>query len=159
MELLKPQIDLVLIQFLLLFAFIIPAIFFLISQQNTLKAIQPANRLMEPGMVWLQLIPLFGMIWQFFVVNRIAESIQRELTGRMGIAQQQPVQNAFGQNPTQSAGVAYCVLFCLSVVPYPLLRGLFSLGCVICWIIYWVELVKYKNKIRSMSLSTDQPVH
>jgi len=51
--------------------------YFLITQQNTLKAIQQQNRLMRPGEVWLQLIPLFGIVWQFIVVTRISDSIRR----------------------------------------------------------------------------------
>ena len=34
---------------------------------------------MRPGQVWLQLIPLFGQVWQFVVVTRIAGSIQKEI--------------------------------------------------------------------------------
>ncbi|SRR5215203_1959020 len=70
------------LQFLFLGLFLIPAIFFLLTQQNTLKAIQPHNRAMSPGQVWLQLIPIFGMIWQFFVVSKISDSLRRELAAR-----------------------------------------------------------------------------
>ena len=55
---------------------LIPTVFFLLTQQNILKNIQTQNRAMHPGEVWLQLIPIFGSIWAFFVVSRIAESIQ-----------------------------------------------------------------------------------
>ena len=58
---------------------IVPFILFLLHQQNTLKNVQAHNRTMAPGQVWLQLIPLFGMVWQFIVVTRISESIKREL--------------------------------------------------------------------------------
>lgn len=37
--------------------FVVVAILFLLTQHNTLKAIQPQNRAMSPGEVWLQLIP------------------------------------------------------------------------------------------------------
>ena len=59
---------------------LIPLIFFLVTQQNTLEAIQPENRTISPGEVWLQLIPLFNFVWCFIVVNRVSESINREFS-------------------------------------------------------------------------------
>src|SRR5689334_14549782 len=43
---------------------------------NAQSAIPPEHRRIEPGMVWLLLIPLFGLIWNFFVFQRIPESYQ-----------------------------------------------------------------------------------
>src|ERR1700730_6662779 len=65
-------------QVLLFLAFLIPAIFFLLTEHVTMKRIRPENRKMSPGLVWLQLIPLLGQIWQFFVVVNIAGSIKKE---------------------------------------------------------------------------------
>jgi len=62
----------------LLLLFIVPAILFVLTQQNTLKAIRPENRLLSPGLVWLQFIPVFGQVWQFIVVGRIAGSAVRQ---------------------------------------------------------------------------------
>jgi hypothetical protein len=52
----------------LVLGYLVALILFLIAQQNTLEAIQPQNRKMQPGEMWLQLIPLFNLIWQFIVV-------------------------------------------------------------------------------------------
>lgn len=145
------------LQLLLLLALLIPAIFFLITQQNTLKAIKPENRLMHPGLVWLQLIPLFGQIWMFFVVVKIAASVQLELISRdsdsiLGFADAASVE-ATGQRPTQAIGIAECtmtVLAYLIQLAEPRL-ALFSmvlwLAAFVCWIIYWVQLAGYKNKL------------
>jgi hypothetical protein len=145
------------IQILLLLALVVPAIFFLISQQNTLKAVKPENRLMQPGLVWLQLIPFFSNIWQFFVVVKIAGSIQRELASRHD-------DSIFGadalladggvQRPTQGIGIAYGVLytivtlFALAKLSATTTAGLFAWGMIICWIIYWVQLARFKNKLK-----------
>ena len=56
---------------LIFIGYLATLIFFLIAQQNTLKSIKPHNRKMQPGEVWLQLIPVFNLIWQFIVVGRI----------------------------------------------------------------------------------------
>src|SRR5215217_3595495 len=126
-------------QFLFLALFLIPAIFFLLTQQNTLKAIQPHNRTMSPGQVWLQLIPIFGMIWQFFVVSKISDSLRRELAARNTTFSFEEKPNAVVTanlpRPTYSIGIAYCILMWGMIVP--LLNGVFALAAIVCWIIYW----------------------
>jgi hypothetical protein len=118
--------------------FLLPFIFYLITLQNTLKAIKPEHRSMEPGMVWLMFIPLFNIVWQFIVVIRISESIQREL-----IAREQPAQD----KPAYSPGMAYCILSLLGWIP--LLGALCSIAALVCWIIHWVKVNEYKNQFLS----------
>ena len=131
---------------------LIPMIFFLLTQQNTLKSIQPANRLMEPGLVWLQLIPLFGLVWQFIVVSRISDSIRNEFNSWqtddsiLGYSDSESMRLAY-RRPTYDIGLAYCILFCCSIVP--MLGSLAAIAGFVCWIIYWVKLAEYKKKISS----------
>lgn len=77
---------------------LIPTIFFLLTLQNTLKAVQPGNRYMPPANVWLMLIPVFNIIWQFIVVARVSDSIRAELAARGTPA---------GDRPTYSIGLTY----------------------------------------------------
>jgi len=56
--------------------FLIPTILFLLTLQNTLKRVCKKNRMIEPGQVWLNLIPLFNIVWQFIMINRIADSLK-----------------------------------------------------------------------------------
>ena len=42
----------------------------------SLQAVPPEHRKMPPGQVWLLLIPLFNLVWNFFVFQRIPESYQ-----------------------------------------------------------------------------------
>lgn len=139
----------------ILFAFLIPAILFLLAQQNTLKTIQPENRLMQPGMVWLQCIPVFGQYWQFRVVSRISDSIRQEIASRqddsiLGFADALSVEQ-LEKRPTFQIGIAYCILITIGVIlaqiQVPLVQGWFSLAGMICWIIYWVQLAKWKRKL------------
>src|SRR5229473_1027616 len=59
---------------------------FLIAAHHTLQKVlyrvRPSNRLMEPGSVWLNLIPVFGFIWSFFMATRIPESLRKEFRDR-----------------------------------------------------------------------------
>lgn len=145
------EVGFILIFFLIVIAIIlIPAIFFLITQQNTLRAIQPENRTMNPGEVWLQLIPLFGIVWQFFVVSRISDSIRNEYNSWAN----DTIFSSEGGNqinytysrPTYGIGLAMCICNCCTIVPC--LGYLASLGALVCWIVYWVQLADHKGKVQ-----------
>lgn len=135
-------------QFLFLFAFLIPFVLFILTQQNTLKTIQPDNRLMPPGQVWLQIIPFFGLFWQFVVVSRLAGSLKKQFARQ----HQFSFENIEGKNltnlntnPTYGIGITYCILFCCSIIP--ILGAFTALAGIICWIIYWVQLAGFKRKL------------
>lgn len=113
-------------------------------------------------MVWLQLIPLIGLIWQFFVVTKIADSISKELETTkddsiLGISN--TAIDALDKRPTFAIGITYCILSTASIIWnmvtmqtllwINIITLLLALSGMICWIIYWVNLAKYKNRIQS----------
>ena len=107
------------LQIALLFAFVIPAILFFLAQQRILQVISPENREMSPGSVWLQFIPVFGMVWQFIVVTRIARSVSKEMVSKMGdsILDHSQVQiKETDESPTYTIGIAYCILTTFGVI-------------------------------------------
>ena len=133
---------------------------------------------MHPGMVWLQLIPLFNYLWAFIVVRRIADSLSKQYTvfqsdSIFGTADED-AKKAIGKRPTYGIGLAYCLLL-LSVPLVVIFFNLFAefrpvsaenpvtsgadvalgfsivilvLAAIVCWIIYWVQLVACKKKLR-----------
>jgi hypothetical protein len=136
------------LQIALLLAFVIPAILFFLAQQKTLQVISPENREMSPGSVWLQLIPAFGLVWQFIVVIRIANSVSKEMASRVGesILDYSEIQiKETDDNSTYTIGIAYCILTTLGVIINytnrysPVYLGLFGslfvLTGMVCWII------------------------
>lgn len=122
---------------LFLLLFIIPVIFYLITLQKTLEAIIPENRKLPPPQVWLLLIPLFNLIWQFVTVNSISDSIKAECY-RLNV----PVKE---DRPTFNIGQAKNVLSLCGLIP--VIGAVFTLASVVCWIIYWIKVNEYKNLI------------
>lgn len=59
-------------------------IWFLIATYSALSACAQKNRDMEPGMVFLQLlpVPIFPLVWKFLIVFRTASSLEREYRKR-----------------------------------------------------------------------------
>jgi len=53
---------------------IVVAVFYCLTMQKALERCAPSNRAMVPGMVWLLFIPLFNIVWQFFVVLNVSKS-------------------------------------------------------------------------------------
>jgi hypothetical protein len=149
------------LQIILLVAFLIPAILFMLTQRSTLRAVRSENRRIQPGLIWLQLIPVFGFVWQFIVVFRISDSIRKEIESRqddsiLGLPDAAAVEE-LGKRPTLNIGLAYCICITISVcmqlgkidqVPILIyIIGLLFWSGTTCWIIYWVKLARYKTKL------------
>lgn len=162
---------------LLLLLFLIPAILFLLTQQNMLRRIQLQNRKMIPGLIWLQLIPVLGQLWQFFVIVKIAASIKKELVSR----HEDPL---FGSDvtkielesgrPTLVIGLVYSIVMwiCYLLSVYEAVRevrysakatlagtaaemdaGLVTVGflaftTIACWIVYWIILAVWARRLK-----------
>lgn len=106
--------------------------------QSTIKEINSDNRKIQPNEIWPILIPLLGFIWHFIIINIMADSLKAEFTQR-NIANDE-------ERPGYSIGLAYCILFCCSIIPA--IGGLAFLGGFVCWIIYWVKINGYKLKLQ-----------
>ena len=133
-----PQ-ELIIISMVLLIPLsLIPLIFYLLTIQNTLYAISSENRKMQPGQVWLSLIPLFGLVWQFIIVNRLADSLKDEFVSKNIKIDE--------ERPGIGIGLAYCILFACSVIPF--VGFVTVIGGLICWIIYWSKINDYKIKLK-----------
>lgn len=122
----------------LIFVFlIVPYIFYIITLQSTLNAISEGNRQMPSSNVWLLLIPLFGTIWHFIVIGKLADSIRNEANDRNIYINE--------SRPAYGIGLAMCITNCLIFLP--ILGTFASLGFLICWIIYWSKMAGYKREL------------
>jgi hypothetical protein len=82
-------------------------IFFLLTMMRALQRVSPPNRLMQPGMVWLNLIPCVNLVWQFFIATQVPDSLKNEFQAR-GL----PEQGDFGRG----IGLGYCILSIITTV-------------------------------------------
>ncbi|MFZ0301610.1 MAG: hypothetical protein WAL75_02950 [Terracidiphilus sp.] len=132
-ELLQPMHLFVI--FIIFGLFLIPAIIYLLTLQNALGKCPPVSRTMDPAMVWLLLIPLFHLIWHFFVVMALAKSIGNEYR-RRGIPCPDPL-------PGQSIGIAMCICGCFSIIP--IINFLAGPAELVLWIMYWVKIAEFSR--------------
>lgn len=127
--------------------FLIPAIFYLLTLQKALAKCSPTSRTMEPGMVWLCLIPLFSLIWNFFVVMALGKSLSNEFA-RRGIASPEPL-------PGQPIGLGMSICLCCGIIP--VLNLLTSVAALVLWIMYWVKIANYSAMLGELPTAAVMP--
>lgn len=115
---------------------LIPTIFFFLTMQRALSRCAASSRTMTPGQVWLGLIPIFNLVWPFFLVSALSDSLHHEFT-RRGIVEE--------PQPGRTLGLAYAILGLLSAVPF--VGFLTGIPALVCWILYWVKIADLSGKI------------
>lgn len=116
------------------------AIAYLLTLQNTLKAISPANRQTEPGMVWLMLIPVFNFVWNFILAKKIAFSLEKEFTD---------LGEKMDGRPLYNLGAFCSVMYIVTLVAHYIpMGGVFLVVAgLIVWIMYWKKINEYKKAL------------
>jgi|SRR5690606_2367728 len=103
--------------------------FYCNTLKQTLDLVAEENRLMKPKMVWLALIPLLSIYWNFIVASKMADSLTNEFYDRK-IPEE--------EDPGKKTGYIYAMLVALASIPlfqgFTLAVGLFS---IIYFIKYW----------------------
>ena len=115
---------------------LIPSVFFLLTLQKALARVATERRTMNPPMVWLALIPLFNVIWNFFMVSALSKSLGAELTAR---------NIPHETEPGKTIGLIWAGLTAACLIPG--LGVLLGIPVLILWIIYWVKIAGFSGKI------------
>ncbi|HEY2468004.1 MAG TPA: hypothetical protein VGI45_09180 [Terracidiphilus sp.] len=116
---------------------------------GVLKKCSPQSRTMQPGMVWLLLIPLFNVVWNFLVVNAIADSLSNEFRLR-----NLPVNE---QKPGRSLGLAMAICGACGIIPFVNLIAI--LPHFILWLIYWVKIAGYSRMLDGVPVTIGAPAN
>lgn len=116
--------------------FLVVAIFYLLTLSKALAKCSPATRTMQPAMVWLLLIPLFNLIWNFLVVMALAKSLGAEFKAR-NIPEE--------ALPGQTIGMAMAVCTACSIIP--LINFIAAPVQFVLWIVYWVKIAGFSSKL------------
>jgi hypothetical protein len=105
---------------------------------RVLNLVAAENRRMEPGQVWLNLIPILNFVWLVVTVERVGESIRNELVARG--------RDRKGDGYGKTVGHTGLVLFFTAVVPpVAVVTWPFAL---VYGVVYWVQLGGYARRLR-----------
>ena len=108
---------------------LVPLVLLDVLLHRALARCAPSARTMSPWLVWLGLIPLFGLFWNFRVVGAVATSLGNEFA-RRGIAG--------SAAPGKAIGMAWAALALLSAIP--LVNFVTMLPAAICWALYCIRI-------------------
>lgn len=103
---------------------------------SCLSRIPPEHREMEPGMVWLLLIPCFDIVWNFFVFIKIPKSFQKYFAAQS--------RTEFGDCGEQ-IGLWYCI--CVVACMVPILNYIAGPAALVLLIIFLVKVLGLKGQI------------
>ena len=110
-------------------------VFFLLTLHKCLKEVSEANRTMQPGMVWLNLIPLLNLVWIFITVIKLSESVVAEGQAR----------GAQVEDGGKTIGLVYAISMIASIIPF--LGFIAALVALVTFIIYWVKVAGYRKTL------------
>jgi len=106
---------------------------------NCYRAIPQEHRKMEPGLVWLLMIPCFNIIWNFFVWLKLAQSYKSyfDAVGNTTVG-----ECGYGLN------LAYCIVTACAVLAFiPCLGPIIGLASLVLLIICLIKAYDLKGKI------------
>lgn len=115
-------------------------ILYLLSLQNALKKVSSQNRTVEPGLVWLMLIPIVGFIYCFILYPKISESLKNEFEAR-----NMPQSGDYGKMLGLILAISGPVQFIGSFLPF--LNIIIGLAAFVIWIMYWAKISGLKNRL------------
>ncbi len=127
-------------------------ILFLSAAVRVLTRVEPENRRMDPGLVWLNLIPFFNLIWMVVTIERVGESIRNEFMARG----RHKKSEVYGK----TSGLACMVLWGIGL---PFAIGGTSCALVfwffafIYWVVYWAQLSGYAKRLKSQGTAFAAP--
>ena len=103
-----------------------------------LKAVPSEYRVIEPGQIWLLLIPCFSMIWNFWVFQRVPQSFQNYFASRG--------RTDFGDCGGQ-IGIWYAITVVVGVIPF--VACIAGPASFVLLIVFLVKIMSLKQQIRS----------
>jgi hypothetical protein len=134
--------------FVLIFAAIIGfivLIFFTLTLVNCLKKVKEENRAMKPGLIWLNLIPIFCWFWIFYIIVKLNVSLEKEFASR-NISSS---VKGYGYK----IGLAWAILMWCSIIPS--IGQITTIAGIVCWIIYWIKVSKCSKELDAPEFITE----
>jgi hypothetical protein len=113
------------------------SVLFYLTLHRCLSQVKRSNRVMDPALVWLNLIPLWMLVWTFVTVSRVGGSLRKEFEDR-GWKKE-------GEHFGVTMGTAYGTLLAMSHIPC--LGLLFIIPTCVTMVWYWMQIAGYSGRL------------
>lgn len=120
--------------------------FFCRSMSKALNQCAERNRLMQPGLVWLAMIPCVHFVWGFFVAIQVPGSLQQEFQDRGD-----DDRSDYGKTLGIVAMITHVVGWLLGFIPLVggCVGGVLGITALVCFIMFWVKIAGYSGRLAS----------
>lgn len=112
---------------------------FLGALDRVLIRVHPDHRRMTPGHVWLNLIPVFNLVWATVTVVQIAESLRNEYRAR-GL-------DSPDEDYGRRTGLTLLTLLATGCLLYP--AFLTYPAALVVGIVYWTKMNGYAHELKT----------
>jgi hypothetical protein len=123
---------------------LLPTILYVLTLTKALNKCSVASRSLEPGMLWLLLVPFVNIVWHFFVVLGMTKTLTSEFRGR-----NIPITDEMLGN---SIGLAMCICGACMIIPF--VGPVAWLVKIVLWIIYWTKIAACSRLLDQIPLPT-----
>lgn len=132
-------------------------VLFQLTLQRTMDAVSPKNRQMSGGSVWLNLIPVFNLVFPFIFNNALKNSIEMEYFDRK-IAKSVNLATGTVVYPLMTLlSIFFSILFYVSYnESLSILSGLAGLTNFITQIVFWTQVASHKKVLLGTSNESNQ---
>jgi hypothetical protein len=110
---------------------------YILTLSRALKKCSVTSLTLQPGTLWLLLIPIVNLVWHFFVVIGMAKTLGNEFRARN-------MPNV-EQEPAKGIGIGMCVCGACSWIP--ILGIAADLAFLVLWIMYWSKIAGYSRML------------
>jgi hypothetical protein len=142
-------------QLIFLLGFLALFLAFLFTLNNTLLVIKPKNRHTQPSSVWLMLIPLYNLVWQFILYRRLINSITAEYKAR---GYHETAEQSYRIGVTSAIVLITSSFASRSESIPPLIETLLTLTGLVTWGIFWIQISNHRNRIKSLPPDSDSVI-
>ena len=133
-DLLRPT-HLLIFFYFFLFGFVLNIVVIFLLYQD-FERIPRGFRKLEPGLVWLLLVPCFHLVWNFFVFPRLSDSFKAYFNS---------VGDTSVGNCGHDLGFGYAICTAVSLIPF--VGCLTGIAALVLLILFLVKANELKNRI------------
>ncbi|MBY0514256.1 MAG: hypothetical protein K2P78_10140 [Gemmataceae bacterium] len=112
-------------------------IFYILTLTKALNRVRPELRDLEPGQVWLVLIPFFNLYWNFVIAQKVPSSLENEFRERG--------MHTRGEDYGAGVGKWYAICSIASIVPF--VNYVAGPAGLICLILFWVKIAGFSKQL------------
>jgi cobalamin synthase len=127
---------------------IIAVVFYILTLSRALSKCSVERRTIQPGTLWILLVPLVNLVWDFIVVLGMVKSLGNEFRAR----------NAHDVEPEPGKSIGIAMAVCAVCAVIPIVGIIAGIAYLVLWIFYWMKMADFSRKLDTSSATGGLPL-